>query len=58
MTIDYAKRWLVTKTVKNTEVETVANFLIQEIFMHYESLKELTSDNSTNLLANVIKYYL
>ena len=33
-------------------------FLIEEIFMHYDSLKELLSDNSMNLKAQVVEYYL
>ena len=58
MAIDYAKRWLIAKEVKDMEDETVANFLVQEIFMHYESLRELSSDNSINLLANIVEYSL
>ena len=33
-------------------------FLIEEIFMHYSSSKELLSDNSMNLKAQVVEYYL
>lgn len=56
--IDYATGWLVAKAVKDAEAETVADFLVQEIFMHYGPPKELLSDNGTNLLANVVEHYL
>ena len=58
MVIDYATGWPIIKVVKDIEIETVTNVLVQEIFMHYGSPKELLSDNGTNLLANVVEYYL
>lgn len=38
--------------------EIVTDFLVQKIFIYHEVYKKLLSDNSTNLLANIIKYYL
>lgn len=40
------------------EAKTVVNFLVQEIFMHYKPSKKLLSDDGTNLLANIVEYYL
>ena len=56
--IDYATKWPYAKTVKDAEAETIADFLVQEIFMHYGPPKELLSDNGTNFLANVVEHYL
>ena len=36
----------------------ITMFLIEEIFIHYDSLKELLSDNDMNLKAQVVEYYL
>ena len=50
--------WSVVKTVKDIIVQIIIRFLIKEIFMYYKSLKELLSDNKTNLKVIVVKYYL
>ena len=36
----------------------IMTFLIEEIFIHYNSSKELLSDNNINLKAQVVEYYL
>lgn len=36
----------------------VTDFLVWEIFIYYRLLKKLHLDNSTNLLVNVVEYYL
>ena len=46
------------KAVNDVITNTIMMFLIEEIFMHYDSLKELLSDNSMNLKAQVVEYYL
>lgn len=56
--IDYAIRWLVAKAVKNVTEEQVTDFLHDEIFMNYRSLKKLLSDNEMNFLSWVVAYYL
>lgn len=58
MVIDYATGWPVAKIVKDIKAEIIANFLVLEIFRYYKLLKKLLSDNSNNLLANVLEYYL
>jgi len=37
---------------------TVADFLYNEIFMNYNSLRELLFNNDTNFLSCVVIYYL
>ena len=46
------------KAVNDVTTNTIMMFLIEEIFMHYSLLKELLSDNDTNLKAQVVEYYL
>ena len=55
--INYIIDWLIIKAVKDITVQIVVNFLIKEIFIYYELLKELLSDNKTNLKADVVKHY-
>jgi len=48
----------VTKAVLNATKTTVADFLYDEIFINYDLLRELLSNNSTNFLSCVVTYYL
>jgi len=48
----------VTKAVLNATETTVADFLYNKIFINYNLLRELLSNNSTNFLSCVITYYL
>jgi len=48
----------VTKAVLNATETTVADFLYNKIFINYDLLRELLSNNSTNFLSCVITYYL
>ena len=56
--INYTTGWPVVKAVNDVITNTIMTFLIEEIFMHYSPLKELLSDNSMNLKAQVVEYYL
>ncbi len=47
-----------TKAVLNATETTVADFLYNKIFINYNLLRELLSNNSTNFLSCVITYYL
>ncbi len=58
MTINYITDWSVTKAVLNTMKAIVTDFLYNEIFMNYYSLKELLFNNDTNFLSCVVIYYL
>lgn len=51
-------RWPTTKAIKDAEAETIADFMTQDILMHYGPPKEVLSDNTTNFLANIVEYYL
>jgi len=48
----------VTKAVLNAIKTIVADFLYDEIFINYDLLRELLSNNSTNFLSCVVIYYL
>jgi len=48
----------VTKAVSDVMKTIVTDFLCDEIFTNYSSLRELLSDNSTNFLSCVVIYYL
>ncbi len=58
MTINYVTGWSVTKAVSNATETTVADFLYDEIFTNYDSLRELLFNNDTNFLSCVVIYYL
>jgi len=48
----------VTKAVLNAMKIIVADFLCNEIFTNYDSLRELLFNNDTNFLSCVVTYYL
>jgi len=48
----------VTKAVLNVIKTTVTDFLCDEIFTIYDSLRELLFNNSINFLSYVVTYYL
>jgi len=58
MTINYVTDWSVTKAVLNTIKTTVTDFLYDEIFTNYNSLRELLFNNDMNFLSHVVIYYL
>lgn len=46
-----------TQNIKYAEAESVANFLVQEIFIKYKSFKLLLSNNKTKLSTRVVKNF-
>jgi len=48
----------VTKAVLNAMKIIVADFLYNEIFMNYNSLRELLFNNNINFLSHIMIYYL
>jgi len=56
--INYVTDWSVIKAVLNATKIIVADFLYNEIFMNYSSLRELLSNNDINFLSYVMIYYL
>ncbi len=47
-----------TKAVSNAMKATVVDFLYDEIFINYDLLRELLSNNDMNFLSCVVIYYL
>ncbi len=47
-----------TKAVSDAIKITVTDFLYNEIFMNYNSLRELLFNNNMNFLSHVVIYYL
>ncbi len=47
-----------TKAVSDAMKVIVADFLYDEIFMNYNSLRKLLFNNNTNFLSCVVIYYL
>ncbi len=47
-----------TKAVLNATETTVVDFLYDEIFINYDLLRELLSNNDMNFLSHVMIYYL
>ncbi len=56
--INYVTDWFVTKAVLNAMKAIVADFLYDEIFINYDSLREVLFNNSINFLSYVVIYYL
>jgi len=50
--------WSITKAVLNTMKIIVTDFLYDEIFINYNSLRELLFNNSINFLSCIMIYYL
>jgi len=48
----------VTKAVLNAMKIIVVDFLYNEIFMNYNSLRELLFNNNINFLSHIMIYYL
>jgi transposase InsO family protein len=55
--IDYATGWPIAKATSDALASTVADFLHDEIFVHYGAPMELLSDNGTNIVGDVVRYY-
>ena len=56
--IDYATGWPVAKAVPRATEEVIADFLYEEIYMHYGAPQELFSDGGKNLWSGVVQAYL
>jgi len=50
--------WSITKAVLNAMKIIVTDFLYDEIFINYNSLRELLFNNSINFLSCIMIYYL
>ncbi len=56
--INYVTDWSVIKAVLNAMKIIVADFLYNEIFMNYNSLRKLLFNNNMNFFSHVVIYYL
>lgn len=42
----------------NTTEETLAEFLFRDIYIYYSAFNKLISDNGTNLLSGIVRYFI
>ena len=56
--IDYATGWPVARAVPRATEEAIADFLYEEIYMHYGAPQELFSDGGKNLWSGAVQAYL
>ena len=56
--IDYATGWPIAKAVKDGTEETVAEFIFQEIYMHFGAPQEIFTDGGKNLWGGVVQKFL
>ena len=57
-TIDYATKWPIAKAIPKATEEAIADFIFNEIYMHYEAPQELFSDGGKNLWGGVVQAFL
>ncbi|KAG9663981.1 hypothetical protein KCV03_g9824, partial [Aureobasidium melanogenum] len=53
--IDYATNWPIAKAVESADDETTAEFVYEEIYCAYGSLREILSDNGANFVSRVVQ---
>jgi hypothetical protein len=56
--IEYATGWPIAKAVPNAIKETIADFIYNEIYMHFGAPQEIFTDGGKNLWAEVVQEYL
>ena len=56
--IDYMTEWLITHTVVKATEKKITHFIHEKIFINYEVLWEILSNNNINLILAVIKHYV
>ena len=56
--IDYMTEWLITHTVVKAMKKKITHFIHKKIFINYEALLKILSDNSINLISAAIKHYV
>ena len=56
--VDYATRWPVAKAVPDATAEALAEFIHDELYMHYGSPKEIVTDQGRNLWAPAMSQFL
>ncbi|KAE8211321.1 hypothetical protein CF327_g4927 [Tilletia walkeri] len=53
--VDYATGWPLAKALPDAKAERIAEFIHDEIYMHYGAPREFVSDNGENFLADVVE---
>ena len=56
--IDYATGWPIAKAIRKATVETIAEFIHDEIYMHYGTPQEIFTDGGKNLWGGAMQKYL
>jgi len=56
--VDYATGWPIAKAVKSAKKEVIADFIYDEIYMHFGAPQEIFTDGGKNLWAGVVQRYL
>jgi hypothetical protein len=56
--IDYATGWPIAKAIPKATEETIADFIYDEIYMHYGAPQEIFTDGGKNLWGGVVQKYL
>ena len=56
--IDYATGWPFAKAIPKATEEAIADFIFDEIYMHYGAPQEIFTDGGKNLWGDVVRRYL
>ena len=56
--IDYATGWPIAKAIPKADEETIAEFIYNEIYMHYGAPQEIFTDGGKNLWGGIVQRYL
>jgi hypothetical protein len=56
--VDHASGWSIAKAVKSAKKEVIADFIYNEIYMHFGGPREIFTDGGKNLWAGVVRRYL
>jgi hypothetical protein len=56
--VDYATGWPIAKAIPKATKEAIAEFIYQEIYMHFGAPQEIFTDGGSNLWAGVVQKYL
>src|SRR5437667_1799405 len=56
--VDYTTGWPIAKAVKKATKDVIAEFIYDEIYMHFGAPQEIFTDGGKNLWAGVVQRYL
>ena len=56
--VDYVTGWPIAKAVKKATKDVIAEFIYDEIYMHFGAPQEIFTDGGKNLWAGVVQRYL